>query len=126
MKALKTSIVKANNASHQQWTGLLLFGLGKMEETTKEKEKEEEETMSQTTLQKAIEIVSKAAKCDAEENYQEAYTLYTKALDYFIVAMKCKKSNKNHHLHFAFTFTHHRREEPQVQGDDQGKDGRVP
>ena len=50
--------------------------------------------MSQTTLQKAIDIVGKAAKCDAEENYQEAYTLYTKALDYFIVAMKCNKTTQ--------------------------------
>ena len=60
--------------------------------------------MSQTTLQKAIEIVGKAAKCDAEENYQEAYTLYTKALDYFIVAMKCKK-NKHISLN-THTYTH--------------------
>ncbi|KAJ3122716.1 Vacuolar protein sorting-associated protein 4, partial [Nowakowskiella sp. JEL0407] len=40
-------------------------------------------------LSKAIDIVKKATEEDANENFEEAYKLYSHALDYFVTAMKC-------------------------------------
>ena len=39
--------------------------------------------------QKAIEIVKKATDEDSQGNYNEAYILYSNALDYFLTAIKC-------------------------------------
>lgn len=43
---------------------------------------------SQTTLQKAIEIVTRATEEDAKENYAEALKLYQHGVEYFIHALK--------------------------------------
>ena len=44
-----------------------------------------------TTLQKAIDLVGKATAADEAKEYAEAYSLYRKALDYFMVAVKCEQ-----------------------------------
>lgn len=42
------------------------------------------------TLQKAIEIVTKATEEDANKNYEEALRLYQHGVEYFLHAVKCK------------------------------------
>jgi vacuolar protein-sorting-associated protein 4 len=44
------------------------------------------------TLQKAIDIVQRAIDEDSKENWPEAYKQYNNALDYFMLAIKCKLS----------------------------------
>lgn len=39
--------------------------------------------------QKAIEIVQGAIEADKKQDYDEAYKLYSNALDYFMLALKC-------------------------------------
>lgn len=42
-------------------------------------------------MQRAIEIVQKAIEEDTYQNYAEAYKQYMNSLDYFMMALKCKK-----------------------------------
>eukprot|EP00052_Salpingoeca_macrocollata_P004697 m.42995 g.42995 ORF g.42995 m.42995 type:complete len:435 (-) comp14392_c0_seq1:298-1602(-) len=46
-------------------------------------------------LEKAIELVKKAAEEDRAENYEEALRLYEGALDYFITALKYDKNERS-------------------------------
>ena len=39
--------------------------------------------------QRAIEIVQGAIEADKKSDYEEAYKLYSNALDYFMLALKC-------------------------------------
>ncbi len=41
--------------------------------------------------QRAIEIVQRAIEEDKANNYDEAYKLYSNALDYFMLALKCTR-----------------------------------
>lgn len=41
------------------------------------------------TVQKAIELVTKATEEDKKKNYQEALRLYEHGVDYFLHAIKC-------------------------------------
>lgn len=43
-----------------------------------------------TTLQKAIDIVTKATEEDRAKNYEEALRLYEHGVEYFLHAIKCK------------------------------------
>lgn len=43
-----------------------------------------------TTLQKAIELVTKATEEDRNKNYEEAFRLYEHGVEYFLHAIKCK------------------------------------
>lgn len=43
-----------------------------------------------TTLQKAIDIVTKATEEDRNKNYEEALRLYEHGVEYFLHAIKCK------------------------------------
>jgi len=43
-----------------------------------------------TTLQKAIDIVTKATEEDRKKNYEEALRLYEHGVEYFLHAIKCK------------------------------------
>lgn len=45
---------------------------------------------SGTTLQKAIDLVTKATEEDRNKNYAEALRLYEHAVEYFLHAIKCK------------------------------------
>lgn len=45
-----------------------------------------------TTLQKAIDIVTKATEEDRNKNYEEALRLYEHGVEYFLHAIKCKIS----------------------------------
>lgn len=45
---------------------------------------------SGTTLQKAIDLVTKATEEDKNKNYEEALRLYEHGVQYFLHAMKCK------------------------------------
>lgn len=47
---------------------------------------------SGTTLQKAIELVTKATEEDRNKNYEEALRLYEHGVEYFLHAIKCKYS----------------------------------
>lgn len=47
---------------------------------------------STTTLQKAIDIVTKATEEDRNKNYEEALRLYEHGVEYFLHAIKCKSS----------------------------------
>lgn len=56
-----------------------------------------------TTLQKAIELVTKATEEDRNKNYEEALRLYEHGVEYFLHAIKCKQvatllyiSNRNY------------------------------
>ena len=51
-----------------------------------------------TTLQKAIDIVTKATEEDRNKNYEEALRLYEHGVEYFLHAIKCKKTSENIHL----------------------------
>lgn len=42
------------------------------------------------TLQKAIELVTKATEEDKNKNYEEALRLYEHGVEYFLHAIKCK------------------------------------
>lgn len=42
------------------------------------------------TLQKAIDLVTKATEEDRNKNYEEALRLYEHAVEYFLHAIKCK------------------------------------
>lgn len=42
-----------------------------------------------TTLQKAIELVTKATEEDRNKNYEEALRLYEHGVEYFLHAIKC-------------------------------------
>jgi vacuolar protein-sorting-associated protein 4 len=43
-----------------------------------------------TTLNKAIEIVTKATEEDRKKNYEEALKLYEHGVEYFLHAIKCE------------------------------------
>jgi vacuolar protein-sorting-associated protein 4 len=43
-----------------------------------------------TTLQKAIDIVTKATEEDRNKNYEEALRLYEHGVEYFLHAIKCE------------------------------------
>lgn len=43
-----------------------------------------------TTLQKAIELVTKATEEDRNKNYEEALRLYEHGVEYFLHAIKCE------------------------------------
>lgn len=47
-----------------------------------------------TTLQKAIELVTKATEEDRNKNYEEALRLYEHGVEYFLHAIKCKSIPK--------------------------------
>lgn len=44
-----------------------------------------------TTLQKAIELVTKATEEDRNKNYEEALRLYEHGVEYFLHAIKCNR-----------------------------------
>lgn len=43
-----------------------------------------------STLQKAIDLVTKATEEDKNKNYEEALRLYEHGVQYFLHAVKCK------------------------------------
>lgn len=43
-----------------------------------------------TTLQKAIDLVTKATEEDRNKNYEEALRLYEHGVEYFLHAIKCE------------------------------------
>lgn len=43
-----------------------------------------------TTLQKAIDLVTKATEEDKNKNYEEALRLYEHGVQYFLHAIKCE------------------------------------
>lgn len=45
-----------------------------------------------TTLQKAIDLVTKATEEDKNKNYEEALRLYEHGVQYFLHAIKCEYS----------------------------------
>lgn len=45
------------------------------------------------TLQKAIELVTKATEEDKKKNYEEALRLYEHGVEYFLHAIKCNKAS---------------------------------
>lgn len=45
-----------------------------------------------STLQKAIDLVTKATEEDKNKNYAEALRLYEHGVEYFLHAIKCKWS----------------------------------
>lgn len=47
--------------------------------------------MTTTTLQKAIDLVTKATEEDKAKNYEEALRLYQHAVEYFLHAIKCER-----------------------------------
>jgi len=51
-------------------------------------------TSSQANLNKAIEIVKQATEMDEAKQYEDAYRLYHKALDYFMLYLKHDKNEK--------------------------------
>lgn len=46
---------------------------------------------SGTTLQKAIDLVTKATEEDRNKNYEEALRLYEHGVEYFLHAIKCEQ-----------------------------------
>lgn len=59
-----------------------------------------------TTLQKAIDIVTKATEEDRNKNYEEALRLYEHGVEYFLHAIKCKKTLKKHPFKTILTLIH--------------------
>lgn len=55
---------------------------------------------SGSTLQKAIDLVTKATEEDRNKNYEEALRLYEHGVEYFLHAIKCKFNLKS----FNFLF----------------------
>lgn len=53
---------------------------------------------STTTLQKAIDIVTKATEEDRNKNYEEALRLYEHGVEYFLHAIKCKLITYDHEI----------------------------
>ncbi|KAJ7836399.1 P-loop containing nucleoside triphosphate hydrolase protein [Mycena olivaceomarginata] len=51
-----------------------------------------------SNLDRAIEIVQRAIEEDVKQNYAEAYKQYQNSLDYFMLAMKCRKNEKSRSL----------------------------
>ena len=49
------------------------------------------------SLQKAIDLVTKATEEDKNKNYQEALKLYEHSIEYFLHAIKCEN-----HLHLFY------------------------
>jgi len=45
-----------------------------------------------TTLQKAIDLVTKATEEDRNKNYAEALRLYEHGVEYFLHTIKCKRT----------------------------------
>lgn len=62
----------------------------------KGKDKKNENMANSGTLQKAIELVTKATEEDKNKNYEEALRLYEHGVEYFLHAIKCK-----FYLHFS-------------------------
>jgi vacuolar protein-sorting-associated protein 4 len=48
-----------------------------------------------STLQKAIDIVTKATEEDRNKNYEEALRLYEHGVEYFLHAIKCMSKFKS-------------------------------
>lgn len=57
---------------------------------------------SSSTLQKAIDLVTKATEEDKNKNYAEALRLYEHGVEYFLHAIKCKEMRKSENLIFDF------------------------
>lgn len=53
-----------------------------------------------STLQKAIDLVTKATEEDRDKNYEEALRLYEHAVEYFLHAIKCKCFNQVRVIYF--------------------------
>lgn len=53
-----------------------------------------------STLQKAIDLVTKATEEDRNKNYEEALRLYEHAVEYFLHAIKCNDYYSNTELLF--------------------------
>lgn len=47
-----------------------------------------------TILNKAIDLVAKATQLDENKQYEEAYNLYTRAIEHFMVAVKYEKNDR--------------------------------
>lgn len=58
-----------------------------------------------TTLQKAIDLVTKATEEDRAKNYEEALRLYEHGVEYFLHAIKCEFNylTTNGNLFFYFS-----------------------
>ena len=50
--------------------------------------------MENTFIPQAIEIVTSAINEDKKKNYEEAFRLYKKALEHFLIGVKCTKSHQ--------------------------------
>lgn len=82
-----------------------------------------------TTLQKAIDLVTKATEEDRNKNYAEALRLYEHGVEYFLHAIKCKifivcnSFKQLWFLMFCFYFTvkHRRSSGRQSKRFDTGK-----
>lgn len=48
-------------------------------------------------LQKALDLIKEAITADNGGKYKEAYDLYFKGLDYYMLAIKCKSSSSLSH-----------------------------
>lgn len=58
---------------------------------------------SSSTLQKAIDLVTKATEEDKNKNYAEALRLYEHGVEYFLHAIKCEKMRlKTFDIKFIF------------------------
>ena len=55
-----------------------------------------------TTLQKAIDLVTRATEEDKNKNYEEALRLYEHGVEYFLHAIKCKSFTIYFLLNFLF------------------------
>lgn len=57
-----------------------------------------------TTLQKAIDLVTKATEEDRNKNYAEALRLYEHGVEYFLHAIKCKYLDRFYLIIFEDNF----------------------
>ena len=75
-----------------------------------------------------MELVNQATDADHAERYEEAFKLYERSLEYFMMAIKCKKRTTTlaRTLFFNPTTTMGRRKEPKHQGKPEEKGRRIP
>lgn len=72
-----------------------------------------------TTLQKAIDIVTKATEEDRNKNYEEALRLYEHGVEYFLHAIKCESQSVNIRLaSFIYSLSNRRGAGRQSEGLD--------
>ena len=45
---------------------------------------------NETSLTKGIDIITKGTEADKAKNYEEALRYYTRGVDYFMHALKCR------------------------------------